>query len=79
MDIYMSLNINIGRVTKNLEMLKIVPDHLNTNNMCKNGVKNLPYPLRHVPDECKTRQMCDRANLENNGTINPDTEYYKNQ
>ena len=75
----MSLNINIGRVMKNLEMLKIVPDHLNTNNMCKNGVKNLPYPLRHVPDECKTHQMCDRANLENNGTINPDTEYYKNQ
>ena len=28
MDIFKSLNINIGTVMKNLEMLKFVPDHL---------------------------------------------------
>ena len=30
MDIYESLNINIGAVMKNPEMLKFVPDHLKT-------------------------------------------------
>ena len=32
MDIYKSLNINIGTVMKNPEMLKFVPDHLKTKN-----------------------------------------------
>ena len=30
MDIYKSLNITIGTVMKNPEMLKFVPDHLKT-------------------------------------------------
>ena len=30
MDIYKSLNISIGTIMKNLEMLKFVPDHLKT-------------------------------------------------
>ena len=30
MDIYKSLNISIGTVMKNPEMLKLVPDHLKT-------------------------------------------------
>ena len=30
MDIYKSLNITIGAVMKNPEMLKFVPDHLKT-------------------------------------------------
>ena len=29
-DIYKSLNINIGTVMKNIEILKFVPDHLKT-------------------------------------------------
>ena len=29
-DIYKSLNISIGRVIKNTEMLKIIPDNLKT-------------------------------------------------
>ena len=33
MDIYKSLNINIGRVMKNMEMLKFVADHLKTKKM----------------------------------------------
>ena len=34
MDIKKSLNINIGTVIKNPEMLKFVPDHLTTKKMC---------------------------------------------
>ena len=30
MDVYKSLNISIGTVMKNPEMLKFVPDHLKT-------------------------------------------------
>ena len=40
MDIYKSLNIKIGTVTKNPEMLKFVSDHRKTNKMCKHAVKS---------------------------------------
>ena len=43
MDVYKSLNINIGAVMKNLEMLKFVPDHLKIQKICKHTVKILPY------------------------------------
>ena len=43
MDIYKSLSINIGTVMKNPEMLTFVPDHPNTEKMCKNAVKKLPF------------------------------------
>ena len=43
MDIYKSLNTNIGTVMKNSEMLTFVADHLKTKNMCKHAVKKLPY------------------------------------
>ena len=33
MDTYKSLNINIGTVMKNPEMLKFAPDHLKTKNV----------------------------------------------
>ena len=39
MDIYKPLNINIGTVMKNPEMLTFVPDHLKTKKMCKYAVK----------------------------------------
>ena len=42
-DIYKSLNNNIGAVMKNPEMLKCVLDHLKTKNMCRHAVKKLPY------------------------------------
>ena len=50
MDVYKSLNISTGTVMKNSEMLKFVPDHLKTKEMCKHAVKKLPYLLRYVPD-----------------------------
>ena len=43
MEAYKSLNINIGTVMKNPEMIKFVPDHLKTKKMCKHAVKKLPF------------------------------------
>ena len=51
MDIYKSLNISIGTVMKNPEMLKFVPDHPKTKKMCKLAFKKLPYLFRYVPDQ----------------------------
>ena len=45
MGTYKSLNINIGTVIKNPEMLELVPDHLKTKHMCNYAVKKLPYLL----------------------------------
>ena len=50
MDIYKYVNISIGTVMENPEMLKFVPDHLKTKNMSKHAVEVLPYLLRYVPD-----------------------------
>ena len=50
MDIYKPLNISIGTVMKNPEMLRFVSHHLKTKNICKHAVKRLPYLLRYVPD-----------------------------
>ena len=37
--------------------------------MCKYAVKKLPFLIRYVPDQYKTQQMCDKAILENGGTL----------
>ena len=68
-DVYKSLNISVGTVMKNPEMLKFVPDHLKTKTMCKHAVKKLPYLLRYIFDQYKTQQMCEKAILENGGTL----------
>ena len=39
----------------------------------------LPYLLIYVPDQHKTPQMCDKAILENSGTLNYVPDCYKNQ
>ena len=71
MDIFKSLNISIETVMRNLEMLIFVPDHLNIKKkkkkMYEHAVKKY-YPLRYVPDQCETQQMCDEGVLENGGT-----------
>ena len=41
MDVYNFLNISIGRVMKNPEMLKFVSDHLEIKKMCKHAVKEI--------------------------------------
>ena len=52
-NIYESLNISIGTVMKNPEMLKFVPDHPKTKKMGKPAVKELPFVIRYVPDRYK--------------------------
>ena len=44
--LYKPLNIRIGTVMKNPEILNFFPDHLKTKIMCKHAAKNLPYLLR---------------------------------
>ena len=52
-DIYKSSKISIGTVMKNPELLKLVPNHLKTNKMCKNAVEKLSLVKRYVPDHYK--------------------------
>ena len=68
-DIYKSLNFSIGIVMRNPEMLKFVPDHLKTKNMCSHAVEKLPFVLRYALDRHKTQQVCDKAILENGVTL----------
>ena len=51
MDIYKSLNINIGTVMKNPEILKYVPDHLKTKKLRKHAIKKLRYLSRYIPEQ----------------------------
>ena len=67
--IYKSIKISTGTVMKIPEMLKFVPDHLKNKKMYKHAVKKLPFLLRYVLDQYKTQQMCDKAVLENGGTL----------
>ena len=46
--------------------------------MCKLEVEKLPYLLINVPDPYSTQQMCDKAILENGGTLQSVSECYKN-
>ena len=46
-NVYESLNISIGTIMKNPEMLKLVPDSRETKKMCKHAVKKFPYLLRY--------------------------------
>ena len=68
MNIYKSVKISIGAVMRNPKMLKFLII-LKLKKMCKYAVKKLPFLIRYVPDRCKTRQMCDKAILENGGTL----------
>ena len=57
MDAYISVKISIGTVMKNLKK-------------CVNmQLKKLPFLIRYVPNQYKTQQMCDKAILENGGSL----------
>ena len=45
MDVYKSVDINIGTVMKNAEMLKFVPEHLKSKKICKYAVKTLSIKI----------------------------------
>ena len=37
--------------------------------MCKHAVQKLPFLIRYAPNCYKTRGMCDKAAVENGGTL----------
>ena len=45
-----SSKVRIGAMTKNLEMLRLVPDHLKSKKMCKYAVKKLSFVIRYILD-----------------------------
>ena len=47
--------------------------------MRQHETKKLAYLLRYVPDQCNTQTMCDKAILENGGTLESVRDCYKNQ
>ena len=47
--------------------------------MCKHAVKILPFVIRYVPDRYKAQQICDKAIVENGGTLEPVLDCCKNQ
>ena len=47
--------------------------------ICNRVVQKLPYLLRYLPVPCKAQQMCDKAILENGGTLKSVPDYYKKQ
>ena len=49
-----SLKNSIQAVMKNPEMLKTVPDHLETKKMYNYAVKKITFCIRYVPDKYKT-------------------------
>ena len=73
------LKISIGTIIKNLKVLRLVPDHLKTKEICNNAVTKLRFIFRYVPDQYKTREMYDKVILENGGTLMFVTSCYKNQ
>ena len=64
-----TLKISVGTITKNLEMLTFIPDHLNTKNMCKNAVKKLPFVIKYVPDQYKSKEMYHKFFIVNGGIL----------
>ena len=46
MDVYKSLDISTITVMKNPEMLKFVPDHLKTKNLCKHAFKKITLSIK---------------------------------
>ena len=47
--------------------------------MCKHAFKKLSFVIRYVSDRYKTQKMCDRAILENSGTLEAIPDCYKNK
>ena len=37
--------------------------------MCKNAVKKLPFVIKHVPDQYKSKEMCHKFFIVNGGIL----------
>ena len=64
---------------RNSKMLKFIPDHLKTKQMCNCAIKKIPFLIRYVPDQDKTKNMCNRAFLKNGGMLESVPNRYKTQ
>ena len=64
---YKPLKINIE--TKNVEIIRFVPDYLKIKRLRKYAVKKLPHVIGHVPYQYKAQEICDKAAAENGGTL----------
>ena len=42
-------------------LLRYVPDHFKTEEMCKKAVEQASWQLENVPDQFKTQKMCEKA------------------
>ena len=67
---YRSSKISVGAAMKNLEMLKVIPDHLKSE---KRVVMQFFFfffffVIRYIPDKYNTKYMCNKAILENGET-----------
>ena len=49
-DIYKPVKNSIGTVMKNPEVIKLVPDHLQTKKRCEHAVKKLHLLMKYFPD-----------------------------
>ena len=64
---YKPLKINIE--TKNVEIIRVVSDYLKIKRLRKYAVKKLPHVIGHVPYQYKAQEICDKAAVENGGTL----------
>ena len=60
-------------------MLIFISDHLKLKKCVNMQLKELPFVIRYVPDQCKTQQMCDKVILENSGTLESVADHCKYQ
>ena len=51
------------------EILRFIPDHLKAKEMYKNVSEKLPFVIRYLFDWYKTQEICNKAVLENDGTL----------
>ena len=49
-------------------MLRFVIDHLKTERMCNNAVKKLPFLIKYIPNQYKTKKICDK-NIKSCGVL----------
>ena len=61
-------------------MLKFVPDHLNTIEMCNYAVEKLSMEISYDSDQYKTKKKkCNRTIPENSGILESFSNQYKTQ
>ena len=47
--------------------------------MCKNTIKILSFTLKYVPDQYKTKEMCDKVIIDNGGMLGFTHDCYKDK